>query len=109
MSQPSEFSRICELDDVWEGEMHVFEVDGQEVLIVHAPDGEVRAYDSVCPHQNHPLGEGELIGCILTCSAHLWQFDVISGNGVNPVDVRLNAYPVKIKNNVIYVAMPTKN
>lgn len=106
MDQPLNYKKACALDDVWEGEMDVFEVDGQEVLIVHADGGEIRAYDPVCPHQDHPLVEGEFENCILTCSAHLWQFDVISGNGVNPEGVSLNAYPVKVENDAIYVVFP---
>ncbi len=101
-----EFRRICDLDEVWEGEMEVFQSGGDEVLIVHAPGGEVRAYDPVCPHQQYPLIEGELQDCILTCSAHLWQFDVISGAGVNPTGVSLTDYPVRIEGDAVWVAMP---
>ena len=68
MAEASNFQKACDLDDVWEGEMDLFEVGGREVLIVHAPGGEVRAYDPVCPHQDHPLIEGELKDCVLTCS-----------------------------------------
>lgn len=88
--------------------MEVFEVDDTEVLIVHAPGGEVRAYDPTCPHQDHPLIEGELEGCILTCSAHLWQFDVVSGEGVNPVGERLSAYAVKVEDDAVWVAIPAR-
>ena len=86
--------------------MDLFEVDGQEVLIVHGAEGEVRAYDPICPHQEHPLIEGELESCILTCSAHLWQFDVISGEGVNPTGTTLVKYPMEIRDDSIWVAFP---
>lgn len=88
--------------------MEVFEVEDTEVLIVHAPGGEVRAYNPTCPHQDHPLIEGELEGCILTCAAHLWQFDVVSGEGVNPVGERLDAYPVKVEDEAVWVAIPAQ-
>lgn len=106
MAEASNFQKACDLDDVWEGEMDLFEVGGREVLIVHAPGGEVRAYDPVCPHQDHPLIEGELKDCVLTCSAHLWQFDVVSGNGVNPEGVSLKSYPVKVDGESVMVAFP---
>ncbi|MZR29637.1 Rieske 2Fe-2S domain-containing protein [Sneathiella sp. DP05] len=89
--------------------MDVFEVDGQEVLIVHVEGGEIRAYDPVCPHQDHPLIEGEFENCILTCSAHLWQFNAISGKGVNPEGVSLNAYPAKVENDHVYAVLPANN
>ncbi len=98
------FFRACDLDDVWEGEMEVFEVDDREVLIVHSAGGIVRAFDPVCPHQDHPLIEGELRECVLTCSAHLWQFNVVSGEGVNPTGVKLKSYPVRIDGDVVYVS-----
>ena len=88
--------------------MEVFSIDDQEVLIVHAPGGEIRAYNPICPHQEHPLVEGDLNGCVLTCSAHLWQFDVISGEGVNPEGVSLEDYPVKIENDAVLVALPAE-
>ncbi|MFC1680510.1 Rieske 2Fe-2S domain-containing protein [Pseudomonadota bacterium] len=106
MSEEPEFQKVCELDDVWEGEMDVFEVGGKEVLIVHAPGGELRAYNPICPHQDHPLVEGELDDCVLTCSAHLWQFNVVSGEGVNPTGVSLVSYPVKTDDDAIWVAVP---
>ncbi|MFT5504789.1 MAG: toluene monooxygenase system ferredoxin subunit [Gammaproteobacteria bacterium] len=106
MSNVNEFHKICHLDDVWEGEMEVFDLEDEEVLIVHAPGGEVRAYHASCPHQDHPLAEGEFEDCILTCSAHHWRFDVISGEGVNPTGTSLIKFPMKIENDEIWVALP---
>ena len=106
MTIPNQFKKICDLDDVWKGEMDVFELDGQEVLIIHTEGGEVRAYDPVCPHAEFPLVDGEFENCILTCSAHLWQFDVITGEGVNPTGVSLNSYPVKVQDEEILIILP---
>ncbi len=104
----SEYQKVCDLDDVWEGEMDVFEVAGQEVLLVHVEGGGMRAYDPVCPHQDFPLIDGDLDErCILTCSAHLWQFSADSGEGVNPEGVSLKAYPVKVENDAVFVVFPT--
>ena len=101
-----EYRKVCDLDQVWEGEMEVFEVDEEEVLIVHAPGGEIRAYNPICPHQEQPLIEGELENCVLTCSAHLWQFDVLSGEGINPTGTSLINYPAKTEDGAIWVAFP---
>lgn len=103
------FEKACDVDDIWEGEMELFDVGDQEVLIVHSPGGIIRAYDPVCPHQDHPLAEGDLSDCVLTCSAHLWQFDVRTGVSINPSGETLKAYPVKIEDGVVMVAMPTSS
>lgn len=97
------FQRVCSLDDVWEGEMESFEVDGKEVLIVNGEGGLIRAFHGTCPHQDHPLSLGSLEGKTLTCSAHLWQFDIDTGMGTNPTGCSLKAYPVKIEDGDIYV------
>ncbi len=105
MSERLEFQKVCDLDDVWEGEMDVFAVGDNEVLIIHAPGGQIRAYHPACPHQAHPLLEGNLENCTLTCSAHLWQFDVVSGEGINPTGTSLIRYPVKTEEEAIWVAV----
>ena len=104
--ETAEFVKACELDDVWEGEMAVFPVAGREVLIVHAPGGELRAFDPVCPHQDQPLVEGEFEDCILICAAHSWEFDVRTGQGVNPTGVSLTAYPLRVEDESVLVALP---
>ena len=97
------FQRVCALDDLWQGEMEEFEVNGEEILIIHTENGEIRAIPASCPHQETPLCEGELEGNTLTCGAHLWQFDVITGKGINPDDAKLVLFSVKIEDGDIYV------
>jgi len=108
MTDAANFVKVCGLDDVWEGEMEVFEVSGKKVLVTHSPDQQIGAYDPVCPHQDHPLIEGELEDCILTCSAHLWKFDVRSGISVNPKGQSLKSYPVRIEGDDVLVALPSE-
>jgi toluene monooxygenase system ferredoxin subunit len=97
------FQKVCSKDDLWEGEMEIFEVGGREVLVIHLPGGEVRAIPPGCPHQDQPLVEGTLEGTVLTCRAHLWRFDVATGNGVNPADCKLVQFPVKVEGDDVYV------
>lgn len=97
------FKKVCTLDDLWEGEMASFDVDGQEVLIVSPEGGDIRAFQGICPHQDIPLVEGKFDGKTVICRAHLWQFDACSGKGVNPSDCALAQYPVKIEGNDIFV------
>lgn len=97
------FKQACTLDDLWEGEMASFDIDGQEVLIVWPEGQDVRAFQGVCPHQDIPLVEGKFDGKTLICRAHLWQFDASSGKGINPSDCALAQYPVKVEGDVILV------
>lgn len=98
------FTKVCTVDDLWEGEMEAFTVDGQEVLLVCAEGGEIKAFQGICPHQDIALAEGRFEGGKLICRAHLWQFDAKTGQGVNPSDCALAVYPVRIDGDDIYVS-----
>ena len=76
------FVKLCKLEDLWEGEMESFEVDGVEILVVWPTDGEIVAFQAVCPHQDIPLVEGKFDGKSLICRAHLWQFVLTSGHSI---------------------------
>jgi len=98
------FVKVCTLDDVWEGDMDSFEVNGIEVLIIVLEGGKVVATQSVCPHQSVELVEGEFDGSkVLTCRQHLWQFDVCTGKGINPEHAAIAMYPVKVEGDDILV------
>ena len=98
------FEKICTLNDVWEGEMSGFTTaDGTEVLIVVLPGGEVRAVQSRCPHQAFSLLQARLDKHVLICLAHLWQFDLRSGEGINPRECALAVYPSRIEGDDVLV------
>ena len=97
------FQRVCSVEDIWEGEMQAFPLGNRQVLIVNGEGGILRAFDGVCPHQDYPLKDGELEGNVLTCSMHLWQFDIVSGEGVNPTGCKLKTYALKVENGDILV------
>ncbi|TBR15189.1 MAG: 2Fe-2S ferredoxin [Rugosibacter sp.] len=97
------FEKVCKLDDLWEGEMESFQVNGQEVLVVSLDGGAIRAYQGVCPHQDILLVEGQFDGKALICRAHQWVFDAQTGAGINPDDCRLAEYPVKIEDEDVLV------
>ena len=75
---------VATLDDLWEGEVTDVQVGDELILLVHLAGGEIRAYQGHCPHQRTALADGHLDGQILTCAAHLWQFNLSTGQGVNP-------------------------
>lgn len=93
---------VCDIEDLWDGEMERFDVGGEEVLLVKF-NGQFLAFQGTCPHQEAPLVEGKFENGVLTCRAHLWQFDVATGKGINPANCRLKRYPVRIAANVVQI------
>jgi toluene monooxygenase system ferredoxin subunit len=99
---------IMPYDDLWIGEMIGVEVGGVKVLVLNVED-EVQAYLDRCPHRASALSEGTLEGSMLTCATHLWEFDALSGRGINPESSRLIRFPVRVENGMIYVEVPEAN
>lgn len=105
MSEENFVDLIAE-DELWDGEMESFDVGDDEVLVLKV-DGKVRAYDGICPHQSISLVEGELEDGVLTCRAHEWQFDALSGDGVNPRDTCLRKHEVRVVDGMVQVRLST--
>ncbi len=100
----TEFVFACAVEDLWDGEMESFEVSGTEVLLLKQ-DGQFFAFQGTCPHQEISLVEGKFEKGILTCRAHLWQFDATTGAGVNPSNCRLKRYPVRIADESVEIGV----
>ena len=89
-------------EDLWIGEMIGLELAGVPVLLVNI-EAEVRAYVDSCPHQRSRLSEGELAGRALTCRTHRWEFDALTGQGLNPSISHLARLPVRVQEGMIEV------
>jgi nitrite reductase/ring-hydroxylating ferredoxin subunit len=94
-SQDDGYVELIEAESLWDGEMESFDVGDAEVLLLKV-NGEIRAYDGICPHQSFSLVEGDLERGVLTCRAHEWQFDALSGAGVNPIGTTLTRHAVRL-------------
>jgi len=100
-----EWIAVANLDDLWEGEMTDVQVDDEHILVVRLDGDDIRVYQGHCPHQMIPLANGKLDGHILTCVAHLWQFNLATGKGVNPEGCHLYRYQCKVQDKTIFVGM----
>jgi toluene monooxygenase system ferredoxin subunit len=98
---------VMPADELWIGEMLGVEVGGVNVLLVNIED-EVRAFLDRCPHRASRLSEGDLDGCTIVCGTHLWEFDALTGCGVNPASARLITFPVKVEDGLIHIQVPDR-
>lgn len=105
-SDSAPFVEVCSVDDLWIGEMECFDLGDREVLVANI-DGELHAYDGVCPHQGVPLVEGELNGKVLTCRAHQWSFDACSGKSINPSGECLQRFALRVVDGKVWIAAQT--
>jgi toluene monooxygenase system ferredoxin subunit len=96
------FERAGELDELWDGEMASRIVAGRKVLLVRLGDA-IRAYEDRCVHLGVALSEGQLDDRVITCAAHSYQYDALTGRGVNPRTMCLTRFPVRIEEGAIWV------
>lgn len=96
------FRKATTMEDLWSGEMAGLSIDGAPVLLLNI-DGEIRAYADYCPHQRSHLSAGTLQQGVLTCASHHWQFDAVTGRGINPKNACLSPIAVKVDDGEILV------
>ncbi len=95
--------RVATTGDVPEGQVHVVNVDGQEIALCHA-EGAFYAIDNVCTHDGGPLDQGELDGCQIECPRHGARFDVRTGRALTlPAVIPVHKYAVELRGGEIYV------
>ena len=81
------------------------ETEGCAVLVALV-DGELHAVDDACRHRGTALSGGLLRGGVVTCPAHLWQYDVRSGRRHDTEGEALATYPVDIVGDTVEVTVP---
>ena len=96
------FQKVANLDELWDGEMMALEIDGRGVVLVHV-DGGIHAYADSCPHLGTRLSQGSLQRNVLSCSTHGWEFDVSTGQGINPKMACLESFAVRVENGEILI------
>ncbi|MET0773609.1 MAG: Rieske 2Fe-2S domain-containing protein [Candidatus Limnocylindrales bacterium] len=97
---------VARTGDVPEGTMHMVQVDGTDILLVHL-DGRIRALQGICSHEYFELDKGFLTRDSLTCALHLSRFDLDTGEALDPpAELPLVMWPVSIEGDTILVELP---
>ena len=77
------------------------ECDGRGMFIYREGD-EVCIYDNRCPHQKSIIPSSALEGRVLTCSKHLWKFDITSGECIEEGDRPLKRIESKVEGGKVF-------
>jgi toluene monooxygenase system ferredoxin subunit len=107
---PDTFVRLCGIGDLEKGAMSSFEVGDHEIIVLWPADGEPKAYDGLCPHQQLPLADGDFDGRTLVCIAHRWSFDAATGETIWPPDgCKLVSFPLRIEGAEVMIEIAGSN
>jgi len=89
--------------DLAEGAVSTADLNGFHILLARI-GGEVYAVSGTCTHEEADLGMGILLEERIICPLHLSQFDLRTGEVMNPpATVPLRRFNVKIKDEAIFV------
>jgi nitrite reductase/ring-hydroxylating ferredoxin subunit len=72
-------------------------------------EGGLYAIDDACTHEDGPLGEGDVVGTVVTCPYHDWRFDVSTGECLSYQNRHVACYEVKEHGGIIWVGKRTRD
>lgn len=107
LSQGDAYVDVCGVDEIAENRAKVFVLSGERVAVFKY-DGKVSAISGVCQHQNGPLGEGCIIGGLVTCPWHGYQYRPDDGASPAPFTEKVPTFNVRVDGNRVLV-QPTPN
>jgi toluene monooxygenase system ferredoxin subunit len=89
------WKRLCAIGDLAEDGLRRFEVDGIAV-VAGMVAGDCVAYPPHCPHMAEPLDiSGVCEDGVVTCTKHLWQWDMRTGAEMGMAERKLLRYPTR--------------
>ena len=101
-----EFVKVGTVDEVPEGEMKGWVVNGVKVGIAQV-EGEFFAFHDCCTHQQYTLTDSFLMGHRLTCDWHGASFDLRTGEvKALPATRDLPMFAVEVRGDELWVAVP---
>ena len=97
------WKRVCASSDVPVNTVKKFEVDGFNVIVLNCGE-EFRVYPPLCPHMKESLDETAIIeGQTITCSKHLWEWDMLTGKMQGLAERDLLSYDAKCEGGEVMV------
>jgi len=96
------FIKVLKEEDLPVGKSAIVLVDDVEIALFNYKE-EIYAVANKCPHKGGPLGEGRVQEGVIVCPGHEWRFELKTGNSMQNPEMRVQVYPVRVKDEKIYV------
>lgn len=78
---------------------------GTSKIAVARLEGQLFAFNGLCPHAFGPMHRAEVEGTIVTCPLHAWRFDLQDGGREIHHYRPLSMYEVKVEGGDVYVRL----
>ncbi|MEH1815589.1 MAG: NifU family protein [Nostoc sp.] len=100
----STWIKVATIDQIPEFSILTVQVSGNS-LILHRQGITVKCYRNACPHLGSALDKGKVENGIINCPSHGFQYKLETGECLTAPDVSLQSYPVKIKDDKVFVKL----
>ena len=98
----ADWQEVASVADVPVGTGKELVVSGRLVALFNVA-GEFRAIDGICAHQGGPLAKGTLVGNVVTCPWHGWQYDVTAGTHCLNPRICQTVFEVKVEDGHVFI------
>ena len=95
---------VCPAAELPVGTSRIVEVDGRKIGIFNCGDGELRAIEDRCSHDDGPLAEGPFDpgACTVECPRHGSLFDLNTGRPRTlPAYLPVDTFPVRVEDGTV--------
>lgn len=97
------WQRLCSAEEVPSGRLIGLEIRGVKVLVTRIDDDFV-AFPPLCPHMAEPLeSSGICADGMLTCTKHIWQWELKTGSPMGEAEKPLMQYPIKREGDTVWI------
>ncbi|MEH2166450.1 MAG: NifU family protein [Nostoc sp.] len=100
----STWIKVATIEQVPEFSVLAVQLAGSS-LILHRQGIIVICYRNACTHLGSALDRGKVENGIITCPSHGFQYKLETGECLTAPDVSLQSYPVKIKDDKVFVKL----
>jgi nitrite reductase/ring-hydroxylating ferredoxin subunit len=76
---------------------------GTTGVVVVRSDAGVRAFEDSCPHAQWRLSDGDVIGNVLECPGHGWEFNTATGRCLNVPAYCLKPFAVTTEGGMVRI------
>lgn len=97
-----DFVDVCAVAEIPEKRAKIATIGGERVAVFRY-DGKISALSNVCQHQNGPLGEGCILGGLVTCPWHGYQYRPEDGASPPPFHEKVPTFSVRIAGDRVLV------
>jgi len=101
----AEFVKVCNVNDIKEGETQTFDV-GKKKILIAKDKGELYALSPYCTHDGEEIGNEKIHEHQVECPRHGARFNIKTGEVTQmPAVFGLSKYDIMLKDDSVFIDM----